>query len=154
MTKASRLMGTDREKGIQLYMTGLKNMDQAVAEEPKSVGVRVPRAAVLQAVARFTPKEQTADLLRRVLEDYEFVLDIQKPEWDKVGSHPKGELLFGLADAYSRTGDTEKATMFFDRISTEMPGTPYAKRAAMWKETKVPLPVAQTRCIGCHTPGN
>jgi len=35
-------------------------------------------------------------------------------------------------------------------MKTEMAGTPYAKRAVIWFETKSLTP-AQAGCIGCHT---
>lgn len=152
MTQAGQLMATDRAKGIALYAEGLQNMDKAVELAPDHVGVRVPRAAVVQAVSHFVPPDQKVALLKRVIADYERVREIQEPTWEKVGTHPKGELLFGLADAYSRTGENEKAAMYFQRIEKEMPNSPYARRAAKWLETRQPLPVAETRCIGCHQP--
>jgi hypothetical protein len=152
LTQASRLMGTDRAKGIELYVAGLKNMDQAVELAPGNVGVRVPRAAVLQTVSHFVPPDQKPALLKRVIDDYERVREIQEPRWETIGAHPKGELLFGLADAYSRTGENEKAAMYFERLRKELPNSPYAKRAAKWLATREPLPFAETRCIGCHQP--
>ena len=59
----------------------------------------------------------------------------------------------GLADTFSRLGATEKADYFFGELQKQMPNTPYAKRAAIWFETKQPLPAAQVNCIGCHTAG-
>lgn len=152
LSQAASLMGIDRAKGIEMYMAGLRNMDQAVELAPDQVGVRVPRAAVVQAVSHFVPPDQKPAMLKRVIDDYERVRQIQEPHWDKVGAHPKGELLFGLADAYSRTGDNEKAAMYFERIQKDLPNSPYAKRAAKWLETRQPLPLAETRCIGCHQP--
>ncbi|MDZ4798039.1 MAG: hypothetical protein SGI92_07750 [Bryobacteraceae bacterium] len=151
MTQAAQLMGTDRAKGIEMYMAGLKNMDEAVALAPDQVAVRVPRAAVMQAVSHFVPPDQKKALLGRVVADYEHVLELQASSWASVGTHPKGELLFGLADAYSRTGENEKAAAMFERVQKELPGSVYAKRAAKWLETRMPLAVAETRCVGCHT---
>jgi hypothetical protein len=28
--------------------------------------------------------------------------------------------------------------------------TEYARRAALWLQTRQPLPIAQTMCVGCH----
>jgi hypothetical protein len=47
-------------------------------------------------------------------------------------------------------GNQDKAQSYFERIGKELQGTPYAKRAAIWLETKT-LPATQTGCIGCHT---
>lgn len=151
MVQSRELMRTDPAKGMEMYSAGLKNMDKAVAIAPNDVGVLAPRAAVMQAVSHFVPEQQKAALLSRVIADYQHVFDIQQAYWDKVGTHPKGELLFGLADAYSRTGENDKAATYFEKLQAELPGTVYAKRAGMWLQTRTPLPTAETRCVGCHT---
>jgi tetratricopeptide (TPR) repeat protein len=151
LSQAGQLMATDRQKGIQLYTEGLKNVDRAVEEAPDSVGVRAPRGAVVQAMSHYVPGDQKKSLLARTISDYERIVELQRPYWDKVGTHPKGEVLFGLGDAYSRTGDNEKAAMYFERVAKELPGTVYAKRAAKWLDTRTPLGVGETRCVGCHT---
>jgi hypothetical protein len=83
------------------------------------------------------------------LSDYEHVLKLQAAYVDKLGDHPKGELLFGLAEGWSRSGQIGKASAYFSRIMNELAGTPYAKRAAKWLETKS-LDRSETGCIGCH----
>lgn len=141
----------DMAKGMELYTRGLGEMNQAVALEPKNIGVRVPRAAVLSSGAKFMPPDMAKPLFESVIEDYYTVYQMQESKLDTLGTHPKGELLFGLADTFSRIGATEKADFFFAALRDKMPDTPYAKRAATWFETKKPLPAAQTQCIGCHT---
>jgi len=141
----------DMAKGMELYTRGIGEMNQAVALEPKNIGVRVPRAAVLSAGAKFMPPDMAKPLFMSVIEDYYTVYQMQEKNLDQLGTHPKGELLFGLADTFSRIGAKEKADHFFTMIQDKMPNTPYAKRAATWFETKQPLPAAQTQCIGCHT---
>lgn len=66
-----------------------------------------------------------------------------------MGEHPRGELLFGLAEGWSRASDIERAASYFARILEDLPDTPYAKRAAKWAETKT-LTTAETGCIGCY----
>lgn len=140
----------NREKGMSLAARGMNEMDEAVALEPDNIGVRIPRGASLIQASRFISNpEMSKSLLTKGRADYEHVHELQSARIDKIGEHPKGELLFGIAEASSRLGDMEKAVAFFDRIAREMPGTPYAKRAAKWMETKA-LGVADTGCIGCH----
>ena len=67
-----------------------------------------------------------------------------------MGTHPRGELMIGLADSYSRLGNQEKAQEFFERIEKELKGTPYEKSAKVWLETKTLAP-RQAGCLGCHT---
>lgn len=140
----------EREKGMELYEKGLREMDEAVALEPDRIGVRIPRGAILLTASRAMPQNpMRAGLLERGLQDYGRAFEIQRPILDKMGEHPKGELLFGLAEGWSRAGDVAKAQTFFDMIVSEMPGTPYAERANLWL-TNRSLPMEKTGCIGCH----
>jgi tetratricopeptide (TPR) repeat protein len=138
---------------MDLYGRGIAEMNRAVKLAPNNVGVRVPRGAVLLTSARFVPAQQGQALLRDGISDFEAVLELQKESFARLGTHPRGELLFGLADSYSRTGNSGKAQYYFDRIAAELPNTVYARRAALWNETKQPLPPSQTGCVGCHEAG-
>lgn len=139
-----------REKGMELYEKGLREMDEAVSLEPDRIGVRIPRGAVLLTASRaMAQNPMRASLLERGLQDYGRALEIQRPILDKMGEHPKGELLFGLAEGWSRSGDAAKAQTFFDMIISELPGTPYAERAKLWLANRS-LPMEKTGCIGCH----
>ena len=140
----------DSQKGMDLYQRGLKEMDSAATLAPDDVGVRIPRGATLLTGSRGMPPEMARPLIEKGLGDFEHTLDLQGDYWSTLGSHPRGELLFGLAEGYSRVGNQAKAQSYFERIQKELPDTPYAKRAAIWLETKS-LPRSQTGCIGCHT---
>jgi hypothetical protein len=141
----------DTAKGMEAYGRGIEEMSRAVALEPKNVGVRVPRAAVLAAGSRGMPPQMAKQLLASVIDDYYTVYQMQEKQLSQMGVHPKGELLFGLADAFSRIGAAPKADYFFEMLRKELPNSAYSKRADLWFETKQPLPAAQANCIGCHT---
>ncbi|MBZ5608694.1 MAG: hypothetical protein LAP38_10575 [Acidobacteriia bacterium] len=141
----------DQQNGMRLWTRGLKEMDDAVAIAPESVGVRIPRGAVVLAGSRFLPSPEMArPLIEKGVGDFEEAYKLQGPDLSRMGTHPRGELMLGLADGYSRLGDQEKAQQWFERIQKEMPGTPYAKSAATWLETKSLAP-QQAGCLGCHT---
>jgi tetratricopeptide (TPR) repeat protein len=142
--------GGDMQKGMDLYRRGLKEMESAVTMAPDDVAVRIPRGAVLLVGSHQMPPEMARPLIEKALDDYEHTLELQTDYWSSLGKHPRGELLFGMAEGYSRLGNQAKAQTYFERIGNELPGTPYAKRAATWLETKS-LPASQTGCIGCHT---
>lgn len=142
------------QKGMELWSQGLKEMQTAVDLKPDSVSVRVPRGANLLAMTRYLQNQSMAvPLIKDGVADYERVYQIQKPIFQTLATHSRGELLFGIAEGYSRLGDQEKARVYFEQIRTDLADSPYAKRAAMWLETKT-LPANQTRCIGCHSPVN
>jgi tetratricopeptide (TPR) repeat protein len=137
----------DQEKGMGLYQRGIQEMDDAVAIAPDAIGVRIPRGAVLLTGSRFARPEMAKPLIEKGVSDFQKAYDIQSPTLDKLPSHPKGELLLGLADGYGRLGNDDKAQEFYAMILKNMPGTAYATKANNWTETKA----SQTACIGCHT---
>jgi tetratricopeptide (TPR) repeat protein len=140
----------DSQKGMELWQRGLKEMSDAVTLEPDELGVVIPRGAVLLTASHSVPPEMARQLIQTGMQDFEKAYQLQGPDLSRLGTHPRGELMIGLADGYSRLGDQEKAQLWFDRIQKEMPGTPYAKSAATWLETKTLAP-AQAGCLGCHT---
>lgn len=142
--------GGDQQRGMELYQRGMKELDEAVALAPDNIGVRIPRGAVLFTGSRFVPPDARRALIEKAVSDYEKAYEIQGPNLDQMPAHPRGELLIGLADGYSRLGDQEKARAFFEQIQSSLKGTAYEKSANLWMETKS-LPAAQAGCLGCHT---
>ncbi len=139
----------DQQKGMDLWTRGLKEMQTAVDLEPDNVGVRIPRGATLLAVSHFVPREMAGPLVKDAVSDYQRTYDLQKSHFATLGAHPRGELLLGLADGYSRLGDQDQARRYFEQIKKDLPGTAYARRADIWMETRSLTP-EQTQCVGCH----
>ncbi|MBY0502578.1 MAG: hypothetical protein K2X03_01625 [Bryobacteraceae bacterium] len=141
----------DMQKGMALYMQSMADFEQAGKLAPENPGVLIPRAAVLMSAALGAKGNPMAkQWVKTAVADYEKVETLQKETFASLGEHPRGELLQGLANGYRLLGDEAKANAYFERIRTELPGTPYAKRAAIWFEKKS-LTAAQSSCIGCHT---
>lgn len=142
----------EQAKGMELYGKGIGMMKQAVALAPKNPGVRIPRGAILMSAARHMPPQMAEALREDALGDYLTVYELQKSRLDQIGTHPRGELLLGIADTYARKGDATKAAEFFELVRQKLPeNSPYARSAAKWLETKELLPAAQAGCFGCHT---
>ena len=141
----------DMQKGGELWARGLKEMDDAVALAPDQLGVVIPRGAVLLTGSKYVPDPEMArPLIEKGVGDFEKVYELQTSYLGNLGTHPRGELMLGLADGYNRLGNQEKAQEWFDRIQKTMPGTSYEKSATTWLETKSLTP-AQSGCLGCHT---
>ena len=70
--------------------------------------------------------------------------------------HLRGELLGGIADAYRELGETDTARMFYSRITRELNGSEYAKRASAWLTQKdmEHATLEPVSCIGCHVDDN
>lgn len=140
----------DFQKGMELYVKAFAEMDKAVALAPNNVGVRIPRGSALLAATATQPiDDRVRGELKRAVDDYQTVYDMQKDHLEKIGEHPLGQLLLGLGDVYSRLGETEKAKIYFDQIDRMLPNTAYAKRAAAFR-TNGKLTPQEAQCIGCH----
>lgn len=140
----------DGRKGMELYAKAMAEMDQAVELAPDSVGVRIPRGASLLAATAFQPvNDRVRSEIKRAIDDYQHTYDMQKDHLDKLGTHPLGQLLMDLGNAYSRFGNNDKAKLYFDQLEEKLPGTEWAKRAALWKQNGKLTP-QEGRCIGCH----
>jgi len=139
----------DMRKGGELWQKGLDEMNAAVALAPDNVGVVIPRAAVLLEASKHIPMPAMArDLLETAVKDYEKVLQLQQPYFDRLSTHARGELLLALGSGWHRLGDINKAEHYFKRLTQEGVGAPYTERAQFWLEKKA-LPQNMS-CSGCH----
>jgi hypothetical protein len=140
----------DQQNGGALWQRGLDEMDQAEQLAPNDLGVRIVRGAVLLVASQYLSAEAAHPLIEKGLSDYEKAYSVQGPDLSHLSVHKSGELMIGMADAYARLGQTEKAQQWFERIQKDLPGTPYAKSAATWLDTKTLTP-QQAGCLSCHT---
>jgi tetratricopeptide (TPR) repeat protein len=140
----------DMKTGGELWERGMQEMAKAVALQPDSVGVRIPRGAMLLQATRNMPPQMARPLLETGIEDYEHTLALQSAYFDTLGDHPKGELLFGLAEGYSRLGNAEKARRYFDRLIKAAPTSGQVPKAQAWLASGE-IPKSQgLGCVGCH----
>jgi hypothetical protein len=128
----------------------MEEMDQAAELAPNDLGVRIVRGAVLLMASHYVAEDRALPLVQKGLSDYEKAYSVQGPNLGRLGTHKSGELMIGMADAYARLGQQEKAQQWFERIQKELPGTPYAKSAAKWIETGKLTP-EESACLSCHT---
>jgi tetratricopeptide (TPR) repeat protein len=140
----------DQQNGASLWQRGLDEMDQATAIAPNALGVRIVRGAVLLIASQYVSSEAAHPLIEKGLSDYEKAYSVQGPDLSHLGTHKSGELMIGIADAYARLGQPDKAQQWFERIQKDLPNTPYATSAGIWLETKTLTP-RQAGCLGCHT---
>jgi hypothetical protein len=142
----------DHATGDRLWKTGIDEMNNAVAFEPQNMRVKIGRSATLIGYAQsgWDPSDsQSRVLLESALRDYEKVYAWQKPNFNAVPTHSRGELLFGLASGWSMLGDRNKTRKFLMLILKECNGSEYEPEARRWLAKKWPV-VIQHDCIGCH----
>jgi len=140
----------DMRTGGELWARGTQEMDDAVAIAPDNVGVLIPRGAMLLQATQGMQPQMARPLIVKALGDYERVLAIQEPIFAALGDHPKGELLFGLAEGYSRLDQPEKARRYFDRLVKDAPGSGQTPKAKQWLADGTLPKNAGLTCVGCH----
>lgn len=138
----------NRQQGIAFYMQGLAEMDKAVELEPNNVGVRIPRGAVLLAMAPFVPEPEKVKLLERGISDYEMTYSLQKDHFPKLTLHAREQLLYGLTDGYANLGKTDQATAYFEKMKRDAAGSELLPRAAA--RAKGESVDGPTPCEQCH----
>ena len=149
--KAGMLFGKDKPlEAFPLWMSGQKDMDEAVKLEPDNVGVRIPRASVLLPSARNAPPAMAGPLLKTVLGDFEYIYKKQEKHLDDLDSHSRGELRMGLADTYRLLGKLDQSREQLEAIAKELPNTEYATTAKDWMAAAPTAKLAHN-CIGCHS---
>jgi tetratricopeptide (TPR) repeat protein len=140
----------DMATGGPLFERGLKEMNDAIALAPDNPGVLIPRAATLFEATRGMRPEMARPLLESAIDNYEHVLEIQKPYFSTLGDHAKGELLFGLAEGSARLGRQEKAHAYFERLISEAPTSGQTAKAKEWLATGIIPKPNGASCVGCH----
>ena len=69
-------------------------------------------------------------------------------DWSRLGPHNRGELLGALAEGWLQLGNVAEASVYLDRMTGELAGTPYGRNAELRRAdpaARVPL-----TCLGCH----
>ncbi len=139
----------DAAAGAELWTKAIAEMDEAGQLEPDNPAVLIPRAAAWFAASRNTPPEMGKPILKKALADYEHVYDLQKPFFDRMGIHPRSELLFGLADGYARDGNPGKARDYFEKLAALGPGSGHQEQAQQYLSGGK-YSVTGIGCAGCH----
>jgi len=128
---------------------GREEMDRADRLAPDSLSVMLVRAVTLSASApNIRDRAQGRMMQQSAVEAFERALVIQTPYLERMSEHSRGELLAGLAEGWSRLGETDKSRAYLQRIVRELPDTRYSTRARAWLEDgpqSGPL-----TCLTCH----
>jgi tetratricopeptide (TPR) repeat protein len=142
----------DMQTGGDFWTRGNGEMDKAAALAPDNVGVLIPRGAMLLQASRNMPPAMAAPLIEKAIGDYERTLALQTADgsFAKLGDHPKGELLFGIAEGYSRLGKAEKARPYFERLTADAPASGQTPKAREWLASGTLPPSTGLGCVGCH----
>lgn len=143
----------DLGSGGILWQRGLDEMARAVELAPEDIAVLIPRAAALLGAARNVPfPQQARELTRTAVGDYERVYALQRPYFDRMSEHARGELLLGIVDGHQRLGQEAEVRRYLEVVKAELPGSSYAETAKTYLNAEPGSGVLSVRtCHGCHT---
>jgi hypothetical protein len=128
---------------------GRAELDRADQLAPDSLSVMLVRAVVLNASApNVRDQAQGRMMQHEAVAGFEKALAIQTPYLDRLSEHSRGELLAGLAEGWSRLGETERSRGYLERIVKELPNTRYQARARAWLEDGPQS--GPVTCLTCH----
>lgn len=144
----------DAGAGDRLVGDAMSMMDAAAAKAGRNFGVQATLGGSIVLLANRLPERHYAALMERARTYFAALYAVQSPALRQLPLHIKGELLAGMAETEFRTGNRARATEVLTQITTEMPDTAYAARAAEW----LAAPDKVTRdskivCQSCHEPG-
>jgi tetratricopeptide (TPR) repeat protein len=145
----------DVQAAMKLWQASMEEMSQAVQSAPDNIFVRARRGVVLISASRSSgiPEPMAKPLIQSAVEDFEKVLEIREKEQTLAerSTHQRGELLTGIADGWNRLGNPDKARSYFERITRDLKGTVYERKAAAWLEGKSEAKAPDYfACSGCH----
>lgn len=144
-----RFRAGDAAAAGELWARGLGEMEKAGQLAPKNPAVLIPRAAIWFGVSRQAPPDRARPLLEKAISDYELVYHIQESYFDTLNNHMKSQLLFGLADGYSRAGNPQKAKFYFERLAALGSGVDHVDQARRFLAGEA-YTVTGPGCGGCH----
>ena len=99
------------------------------------------------------PEKQRAAAWSLAYDNYSKLWKQQGAGIDKLPLHHKGEVLSGLTQSAQRTGRTEEASLYLDKMLTVLADTPYEPMAKQWKADPASAATTNLTCKNCHTPG-
>jgi len=145
----------DMQNAMKLWQSALDEMAQAVELAPEDIFVRARRGVVLISASRSgaMPPAMAMPLTQLAVGDFEKVLEIREKEQtlSQRSTHQRGELLTGIADGWNRLGNPDKARGYFERITRDLEGTVYERKAKAWLENKPEAKAVEYfACSGCH----
>jgi hypothetical protein len=130
-----------------------ENFAEASTLQSRNDGVSAIIGGSLSTFADRLPQPSRSAAWAQAYDAYAILWKFQSAVVDKLPVHFRGELLAGLAQAAQRSGRTEEAAQYLDRLLTSLAGTPYEAMAKRWKADPAAAATTKITCKNCHEPG-
>ena len=135
------------------YRAALDLFSQARQLGPENAGVAAVTGGTYVLFGDRLPKENRAAAWLEAYDSYQILWKQQAPIVDKLPVHIRGELLGGLAQSAQRSGRTQEAAQYIDKILELMRDTPYERVARKWKKNPETAAGSSITCLSCHESG-
>lgn len=126
---------------------------EIAGSQPAAGGVFAIAGGSYVVFADRFPPDLRREAWTRAQENYQALRDLQKPFFDQLPLHMRGEVLAGLAQAAQRLGDAETATRRLAELIAALPASVYATRARRWQEQPAIAAKTSLTCQTCHDDG-
>lgn len=154
MYRAARALETKDDKAFkQKFQEAREFFAQARKLAPEGGGVNAIIGGSYLLWGDRLPKSHRAGAWQQAYDAYQILWKQQSGIIDSLPVHLKGEVLGGLAQSSLRTGRTQEAGKYLDRILVTLRDTPYEPIAKRWKENPKAAEKSSLVCLSCHEDG-
>jgi hypothetical protein len=135
------------------YAEALDGFAAAAKLETGNDGVAAITGGTMAVFADRLPDKQRAGAWSIAYDNYSLLWKQQGAALDKLPLHHKGELLAGLTQSAQRTGRSEQAAQYLDKMLTVLVDTQYEATARQWKSDPASAATTNLTCKNCHNAG-
>ena len=135
------------------YSEALDGFAAAAKLQSGNEGVAAITGGTMAVFADRLPDKQRAGAWSIAYDNYSLLWKLQGAALDKLPLHHKGEVLAGLTQSAQRTGRSEEAAQYLDKMLTVLVDTQYEPMARQWKSDPASAATTNLTCKNCHSAG-
>ncbi|MGB2696210.1 MAG: hypothetical protein WBD55_13640 [Dehalococcoidia bacterium] len=118
-----------------------------------SDGVAAITGGTLATFGDRLPEKHRAAAWSQAYDAYSMLWKQQGAGIEQMPLHFKGEVLAGLTQSAHRTGRSEEAAQYLDKMLVVLTDTPYEPVARQWKADPASAATTNLTCKNCHSSG-
>jgi hypothetical protein len=142
----------ERARFDELYAAAMADFDRSAAvRKPQEAAVYAVEGGTFVLFADRLPLSERKRANQRGFDAYSKLREIQKDIFAQLPIHMRGEVIAGLAQFAQRLGRDDARSRLEETI-TALAGSPYAKRAELWREKPEVAATSALACQSCHEP--
>jgi hypothetical protein len=137
----------------RLFAEARTGFADAAALSSGNEGVSAITGGTLATFADRLPQKHRAAAWSQAYDSYSLLWKQQGAGIEQLPVHFKGEVLAGLTQSAQRTGRSEEAAQFLDKMLAVLPNTPFEPMAKKWKADPASAATTNLTCKNCHGAG-